>query len=72
MLAKVGQVSERIVQEDSQWGAVYLHYSPVSWLHSVLLNRKARKEWRWDLYERRGWKEASENALAIEKRKIDR
>lgn len=30
MLAKVGQVSERIVQEDSQWGAVYLHCSPVS------------------------------------------
>lgn len=72
MLAKVGQVSERIVQEDSQWGAVYLHYSPVSWLHSVLLNRELEKSGDeiWD--ERRGSKEASENALAIEKRKVDR
>lgn len=34
---------ERIVREDSQWGAVYLHCSPVSWLHSVLLNREIER-----------------------------
>lgn len=32
---------ERIVRENSQW--VYLHCSPVSWLHSVLLNREIER-----------------------------
>lgn len=71
MLAKVGQVSERIVQEDSQWGAVYLHCFPVSWLHSVLLNRELEKSGD-EICMREEDGKASENALAIEKRKIDR
>lgn len=70
MLAKVGQVSERIVQEDSQWGAVYLRCSPVRWLHSVLLNREVERNGEICMREEDG--KSEKRALAIEGRKTDR
>lgn len=63
---------ERIVREDSQWGAVYLHCAPVSWLHSVLLNREIERN-EDEVYTREeDGKTSEKRALAVsrEERRI--